>query len=44
VTVDWPALPATAQAAAQGAYAPYSRLRVGAAAGSDLTARRDAGA
>jgi cytidine deaminase len=31
VTIDWPALRAAARAAAQGAYAPYSRLRVGAA-------------
>jgi cytidine deaminase len=29
--IDWPALRAAARAAAQGAYAPYSRLRVGAA-------------
>src|SRR5580693_1357792 len=31
VTIDWPALRAAAQAAARTAYAPYSRLRVGAA-------------
>jgi cytidine deaminase len=32
VEVDWPALRAAARAAAGRAYAPYSRLRVGAAA------------
>jgi cytidine deaminase len=31
VTIDWPALRAAAAAAAARAYAPYSRLRVGAA-------------
>jgi cytidine deaminase len=31
MAIDWPALRAAAQAAAEGAYAPYSRLRVGAA-------------
>ena len=31
MTIDWPALRAAAQAAARTAYAPYSRLRVGAA-------------
>jgi cytidine deaminase len=31
VTIDWPALRAAAAAAAGRAYAPYSRLRVGAA-------------
>src|SRR5579875_3020564 len=31
MTTDWPALRATAAAAAANAYAPYSRLRVGAA-------------
>jgi cytidine deaminase len=31
VTIDWPALRATAIAAAERAYAPYSGLRVGAA-------------
>lgn len=31
VTIDWPALRAAAAEAAQRAYAPYSRLRVGAA-------------
>jgi cytidine deaminase len=31
LAIDWPALRAAAQAAAQSAYAPYSRLRVGAA-------------
>jgi cytidine deaminase len=31
VAIDWPALRAAAQAAARSAYAPYSRLRVGAA-------------
>jgi cytidine deaminase len=31
MTVDWPALRASAVAAAANAYAPYSRLRVGAA-------------
>jgi cytidine deaminase len=31
MTVDWPALRAAAKAAACNAYAPYSRLRVGAA-------------
>ncbi len=31
MAIDWPALRAAAQAAALGAYAPYSRLRVGAA-------------
>jgi len=31
VAIDWPALRAAAQAAARTAYAPYSRLRVGAA-------------
>jgi cytidine deaminase len=31
VTIDWPALRASAAAAAGRAYAPYSRLRVGAA-------------
>jgi cytidine deaminase len=30
-TIDWPGLRATATEAAQRAYAPYSRLRVGAA-------------
>ena len=32
MTIDWPALRASASAAAQRAYAPYSGLRVGAAA------------
>jgi cytidine deaminase len=31
VDIDWPALRAAAQSAAQRAYAPYSRLQVGAA-------------
>ena len=31
MTIDWPALRAAAVAAAGNAYAPYSRLRVGAA-------------
>jgi cytidine deaminase len=31
LAIDWPALRAAAQTAAQSAYAPYSRLRVGAA-------------
>jgi cytidine deaminase len=31
LAIDWPALRAAAQAAARSAYAPYSRLRVGAA-------------
>ena len=31
MAIDWPALRAAAQSAAQTAYAPYSRLRVGAA-------------
>src|SRR5215472_26560 len=31
MAIDWPALRAAAQAAADRAYAPYSRLRVGAA-------------
>ncbi len=31
MAIDWPALRAAAQAAAGNAYAPYSRLRVGAA-------------
>src|SRR5450755_1555298 len=31
MTIDWPALRAAATAAAQLAYAPYSRLHVGAA-------------
>jgi cytidine deaminase len=31
VSIDWPALRAAATAAAGNAYAPYSRLRVGAA-------------
>ena len=31
MAIDWPALRAAAQTAAQSAYAPYSRLRVGAA-------------
>jgi cytidine deaminase len=31
VSIDWPALRAAAQAAARHAYAPYSRLQVGAA-------------
>src|SRR6266568_4919154 len=31
MTIDWPALRAAATAAASNAYAPYSRLRVGAA-------------
>jgi cytidine deaminase len=31
LTIDWPALRAAAQAAARSAYAPYSRLQVGAA-------------
>jgi cytidine deaminase len=31
VAIDWPALRAAAQTVAQSAYAPYSRLRVGAA-------------
>jgi len=31
MTIDWPALRAAAVAAAANAYAPYSRLRVGAA-------------
>ena len=31
MTIDWPALRAAAKAAAGNAYAPYSRLRVGAA-------------
>jgi cytidine deaminase len=31
LTIDWPALRAAAQTVAQSAYAPYSRLRVGAA-------------
>jgi cytidine deaminase len=31
MTIDWPALRAAAKAAASYAYAPYSRLRVGAA-------------
>ncbi len=32
MSIDWDALRAAAERAAQGAYAPYSRLRVGAAA------------
>lgn len=32
MSIDWHALRAAAERAAQGAYAPYSRLRVGAAA------------
>ena len=32
MAIDWPALRAAAQAAARSAYAPYSRLQVGAAA------------
>ena len=35
MTVDWPALRAAAVEAAAGAYAPYSRLHVGAAAIAD---------
>ena len=31
MAIDWPALRAAAQGVAQSAYAPYSRLRVGAA-------------
>jgi cytidine deaminase len=31
MAIDWPALRAAAQGAARSAYAPYSRLRVGAA-------------
>jgi cytidine deaminase len=31
LAIDWPALRAAAQTAARSAYAPYSRLRVGAA-------------
>jgi cytidine deaminase len=31
LAIDWPALRAAAQTVAQSAYAPYSRLRVGAA-------------
>ena len=31
MAIDWPALRAAAQAAARSAYAPYSRLQVGAA-------------
>jgi cytidine deaminase len=31
MAIDWPALRAAARAAAERAYAPYSRLRVGAA-------------
>jgi cytidine deaminase len=31
LAIDWPALRAAAQAVAQSAYAPYSRLQVGAA-------------
>jgi len=31
LTIDWPALRAAAQDAARSAYAPYSRLQVGAA-------------
>ena len=31
MAIDWPALRAAAQTAARSAYAPYSRLRVGAA-------------
>ncbi len=31
MSIDWPALRAAAQAAARNAYAPYSRLQVGAA-------------
>ena len=31
MAIDWPALRAAARGAAEGAYAPYSRLRVGAA-------------
>jgi len=31
VAIDWPALRAAAQGVARSAYAPYSRLRVGAA-------------
>ncbi len=31
MAIDWPALRAAARAAARSAYAPYSRLRVGAA-------------
>jgi cytidine deaminase len=31
LAIDWPALRAAAQAAARSAYAPYSRLQVGAA-------------
>ena len=31
VSIDWPALRSAAQAAARNAYAPYSRLQVGAA-------------
>ena len=31
VAIDWPALRSAAQAAARSAYAPYSRLQVGAA-------------
>ena len=40
MAIDWPALRAAAQTAAQSAYAPYSRLQVGAAgqvrAGNDV--------
>jgi cytidine deaminase len=40
LAIDWPALRAAAQAAARSAYAPYSRLQVGAAgqvrAGNDV--------
>jgi cytidine deaminase len=32
LAIDWPALRAAAQTAARSAYAPYSRLQVGAAA------------
>jgi cytidine deaminase len=44
VAIDWPALRAAARAAAQGAYAPYSRLRVGAAGQVDSDGATGSGA